>query len=253
MCYMQVPSKDDPLVLTNQWCGHVREGEGYKRTTTKWPYFKTSDNVFGRMLKSVTDKFLSDSAVRRQLHNADTNLVESHHNTQVSMVPQGKRTFSGQAGIYSVCMQNAATRTNEGHNFVPLIIEGCGLPVPFSVLEHARTMDMRQHGDTKRKRTRIAKGHKKRRKLNINKNFRMKSLDQWRYTSNIDIESDIESESSDGDSEQDEIDQANAGVATGSETRRVELEDYMDRIQEAGFDVNDLRARFPLPHEVGRS
>ena len=231
---MQVPSKDDPLVLTNQWCGHVREGEGYKRTTTKWPYFKTSDNVFSRMLKSVTDKFLSDSAVRRQLHNADTNLVESHHNTQVSMVPQGKRTFSGQAGIYSVCMQNAATRTNEGHNFVPLIIEGCGLPVPFSVLEHARTMDTRQHGDTKRKRTRIAKGHTKRRKLNINKNKPMKSLARWTYAANIDIESDIDidsSESSDGDIEQDEIDQVNAGVATGSQRRRMALEEYMDQIE----------------------
>jgi hypothetical protein len=252
MYVLQVPSKDDPSMLTNQWCGHVREGATYIRKTTKWPYFKVSDEVFLEMIKSVEDKFLTDSAIRRQLHDADTNLVESHHNTQVSMVPHGKRTFSGHAGIYSACMQNAASRTNEGFGFATLIMKVMKLPVPFSSLEYARFMDLKTLQRTLAKRSRVAKGHSKKRKQHINKSKRMSSLRQWSYNSQIDIDSDIDSDSSDRgdiDSEQEEIDEANAAAELETDSSRINLEEVLVEIEEARFDVTAFRDRFPLPHE----
>jgi len=86
-------------------------------------------------VKHVFDVFLTDQVIKAATSGYSSNVNESLHSVQVSMM-NGKHTFKGQRGNYVMCMQAATLKHSLGMKYVQSLLPSCGIPV---------TIDMKRH------------------------------------------------------------------------------------------------------------
>jgi len=86
-------------------------------------------------VKEVFNVFLSDQVIKAATSGYSSNVNESLHSVQVSMM-NGKHTFKGQRGNYVMCMQAATLKHSLGMNYVQNLLPRCGLPVTLEMKRH---------------------------------------------------------------------------------------------------------------------
>lgn len=86
-------------------------------------------------VKEVFKVFLTDQVIKAATSGYSSNVNESLHSVQVSMM-NGKHTFKGQRGNYVMCMQAATLKHSLGMDYVLNLLPRCGVPVTLEMTRH---------------------------------------------------------------------------------------------------------------------